>query len=100
MMHALSSSKFYLFFLLDSENESIAEPVVKQKKMQCNYCFEIFSNKSITKHEANCHFYQQLIEEDNKCGICQKKFGTKQGVNMHIGHHHQEALLVLQKKKI
>ena len=100
MMHALSSSKFYLFFLLDSENESIAEPVAKQKKMQCNYCFEIFSNKSITKHEANCQYYQELIEEENKCGICKKTFGTKQGVNMHIGHHHQEALLVLQKKKI
>ena len=99
MRHALSSSNFYLFFLLDSENESI-EPVVKQKKMQCNYCLEIFNNKSITKHEANCQYYQELIEDDNKCGVCKKKFGTMQGLNMHIGHHHKEALLVLQKKKI
>ena len=99
MRHALSSSNFYLFFLLDSENEGI-EPVVKQKKMLCNYCFEIFSNKSITKHEANCQKYQELIEDDNKCMICKKAFGTRQGVNMHIGHHHKEAILMLQKKKI
>ena len=98
MMHTFSS-KFYWFFLPDSVDESI-EPVVKQKKMQCNYCFEIFSNKSITKHEANCQYYQELIEDENKCGVCKKTFGTRQGVNMHIGHHHKEALLVLEKKKI
>ena len=99
MRRALSSSNFYLFLLLDSENESI-ELVAKQKKMQCNYCLEIFSNKAITKHEANCQKYQELIEDDKKCMICKKIFGTKQGVNMHIGHHHKEALMVLQKKKI
>ena len=99
MMHALSSSKFYLFFLLDSENE-IIEPVAKQKKMLCTYCFEIFNNKSIAKHEANCGKYQELIENDQTCGVCKKTFGKRQALNMHIGHNHKEALMVLAKKKI
>ena len=88
-----------IFFLLESENKKV-EPVEKRKKLQCAHCFGIFNEKSLVKHEVNCQNYQKLTENDNKCGVCKKTFGSRPALNSHIGTKHTEALLVLEKKKM
>jgi hypothetical protein len=54
------------------------------------------------KHEVNCQNYQKLIENENKCAVCKKIFGSRPGLTSHIGAKHKEALLGLQlgKKKL
>ena len=93
----LNSGNF--FFLIEPENKNI-EPVVKRKKKQCAHCLCIFNEQSLMKHEVNCQNYQKLIENDNKCGICKKIFGSRPALTSHIGTKHKEALLVLEKKKL
>ena len=73
---------------------------MKKKKMNCQYCLGIFNEHSLMKHEVNCQNYQKLIENDNKCAICKKIFGSRPALTSHIGTKHKEALLVLEKKKM
>ena len=71
-----------IFFLLDSEHWASC----KAEKMQCTYCLGIFNNKSITKHEADCGNYQELIENDKKCGDCKKTFESRNDGHKHMRH--------------
>ena len=84
---------------LGSEIEN-KERLAKKRKFECKYCYGIFNQQSITKHEVNCELYQKLTVNEKQCRVCKKIFVTRQALNSHIGHHHKDALLKLPKSAV
>ena len=67
--------------------------------MQCTSCLDIFNEDTLERHAISCDSYMKLIKTEIKCGVCEKKFGTKPAVKQHIAANHNEKLFEIQNQK-
>ena len=81
-------------------NQNTGERLAKRKnidKFECSTCFYMFNKNAIVEHSRRCEVYSKFVKNDLECTLCGKIFKTRQGVNMHIGHHHQDSVLFVVK---